>query len=140
MWLICSEFSKIDLNNSSTLFQTTKYKTVVKNKFKNRVQNTLSRINLVLEISKTCAISMQFGYPHRRSTTVSLETFTLYSISMRLSLWLNILCFKGIAKESIQNRVETFFVCKPLITTKTGIDRAKIVGLLHVTWITVALH
>lgn len=44
MLLICSEFSKMDLNNFSTLFQTTKYKTIVKNKLKSRVQNALSKI------------------------------------------------------------------------------------------------
>ena len=48
------------------------------------------------------------------------------------------------AKESIQIKAELNLSClyvKPLITARTGgIDQAKTVGLLYVTWITEALH
>ena len=50
MLLIHSDFSKMDLNNLSTLSQTTKYKTAIKNKLKSSVQNAVYRIYLALEI------------------------------------------------------------------------------------------
>jgi len=85
-----------------------KYTIGVKNKLKNRVQNTLFRINLALEISQTCVL-----------TQVQLICI--------ISMQLNVLCHKGTqAKLKCISKVElklSLYV-KSLITARTGIDRA----------------
>ena len=88
MLLIHSDFSKMDLNNLNTLSQTTKYKTVIKNKLKSSVQYAVYRIYLALEIDLS----------YIRLAVNAVESAVEYYLVQRQT---------NKAKESILGRIET---------------------------------